>query len=603
MSIDSLRVTRQYAPAIRVSGTYQDRRATLEAHAIQNAREVLTVNATVPIDLRLRSVAERLPADSLTLQIHADSAELAGLEGVAPQIHGLAGQFGADVTVRGTYKQIRGAGQASIHNGSFESQKLGTVGRGVLAHLTFAGDTVRVDTLRMADGDSPRDTISFRGVLFRNADAWQADLTSVSKNFRIIDDPKFASIDATWNVHASGPLKHPQLEGQIALPEATFIVGQQRRIRDVDRFLPGADENTVVGMPVISRLHVQLGSDVRLKSSDANVQLTGNLELSGPLNDPVMQGEVNASHGTYRVNVGVLKRTFRVDSGTVRLDGALVDPRTPTLNVWASYAVRRADFNDQITINAHVTGNLAAPRLQLISTDIGTAVATSEIISYLLFGAPTVGLSGQASSTVQTATAALVPSLGGVLEGALGSFVPFFSSLQVTTAPGNGPQSVTTSPLDGLLNSFALSAGRQVGSDSFINLSGGVCRGNRLSSAQSSPGWFGASIEYEPKYRLSAVLSMDPGVTPCTSVGKFQRRLSVRTRSVQGLAVQVAAAFDDSPRFSNDTASHGPTRERAGFSARSSSELLISIARRRYGRAAVIRAFPRNPRQVLFSRI
>ena len=155
------------------------------------------------------------------------------------------------------------------------------------------------------------------------------------------------------------------------------------------------------------------------------------------------------------------------------------------------------------------------------------AAAQSEIISYLIFGTPSFGVDGLSSATDRTVNAALVPYFGGLLEGVLGSVLPFFSSLQVATISGSGLKTLTTNPVDGLLNSFALTAGRQIGSDSFLNLSGGVCRGSRLTSTQSPSGWFGVSAEYKPRRGPSGVISVEPSGSPCSGLSRYQFGLDV----------------------------------------------------------------------------
>jgi hypothetical protein len=72
-----------------------------------------------------------------------------------------------------------------------------------------------------------------------------------------------------------------------------------------------------------------------------------------------------------------------------------------------------------------------------------------------------------------------------------------------------------------LFNSVGLAAGRQLGTDSFLTLSGGVCRGSRLSSTQSAPAWFGIATEYQPKRGIGGVVSLDPGSTPCNRLGSL----------------------------------------------------------------------------------
>jgi translocation and assembly module TamB len=261
---------------------------------------------------------------------------------------------------------------------------------------------------------------------------------------------------------------------------------------------------------------------VRLKSSSANVQLAGTLEIAGQVNNPYILGEVDASRGTYRIDLGMLKRTFRVDSGTVRVAGT--KDQAASLDIYASYVVRgnENDASRDVRIDAHLTGSSTAPQLEL-SSDLGSGVGQSELISYLIFGSPSFMLDGQGSSTVKSATAALVPSLGGLLEGVLGTMLPFFNSLQVTTVAGNGPQNLVASPLDGVLNSFAITGGRQVGADGFLNISGGRCGGSRLASTQSPSGWAGVSMEYRPRLGIGAIASIDPGPSPCNSVGALSR--------------------------------------------------------------------------------
>jgi translocation and assembly module TamB len=230
-----------------------------------------------------------------------------------------------------------------------------------------------------------------------------------------------------------------------------------------------------------------------------------------------VRGEIIATRGTFRLDLGLLQRTFQVDSGLVRLNGPLSIP--PTLDIHTSYTVRQAARED-VKIGARLSGSVESPRLILSSGDLGTTASETEIISYLLFGAPSFVLDGQSASAVRLATAALVPSLGGAAERALGARLPFLSELQVVTVAGDSPRDFTLNSFEGLLNSFALTAGTQVGTDSYLRLSGGVCRGENR-AAQSLPAWFGIAAEYRPRERLSAELSLTPGSAPCNRIGSF----------------------------------------------------------------------------------
>ena len=524
---DSASVNGRAAPSLSLAATYADRRLQAEAHGTFNTREVLAVRGSLPLDLRLRSVATRKVDDSLSVTVRADSATLDGLEAVVPGVEGLRGTVTANVDIRGSWNSVQPLGTVRLRGGAFTLPQMGFVAQDIVMDDTLARDTVNIHA-RMTDGNGPRNSFAIDGAAWLADGKWRTDITSVGRGFRVADDPRFATADANWLVHFTGLASEPSLEGDLALFNTSLVLGAQRKVRTLRSDSAGGAATESVRKAHISSLRVFLGTNVRLKSRDANVGLSGDLELSGPMTHPYVTGEVYAERGTYRVNLGVLKRTFRVDSGSVLVAGtfnvaqATIDPPA-TLDIWTSYVVRRSE-QDDITVRAHLTGTPDAPRLALASSDLGTSVAQSEIISYLIFGTPSFGVDQLADRAANTA---LVPYVGGLLEGVLGTLFPFFSSLQVATIQGNNLKGLTTSPVDGLLNSFALSAGRQMGSDSFLNLSGGVCRGSRLASTTSPPGWFSVSAEYRPKRGPSGVVSVEPSASPCSGLSRYQFGLDI----------------------------------------------------------------------------
>ena len=101
----------------------------------------------------------------------------------------------------------------------------------------------------------------------------------------------------------------------------------------------------------ISNVSVVLGNDVRLRSSEANVRLLGDLRVvsrtdrstrtvasTGQLIPRLsLEGILTTESGTYNLNLGPLQREFQVLSGgTVTFAG---DPENPTLNIDALYNV------------------------------------------------------------------------------------------------------------------------------------------------------------------------------------------------------------------------------------------------------------------------
>lgn len=513
-TLDSIRSADRARPTLAFEGNYAARKAAITLNATIGGRRVLDITGNVPLDLSLREVEDRVIEAPMALTLRADSLTLADFEALAPSVTGLGGSVHGLVDVGGTLRHPTGRGTLNLRNGAFELPAYGFVARSAEMALALAGDSVFVKRLRLSDGDSPQDSAAITGVIRlagTNWSKWLVNLQSTASRFRVIDDPRLATAEASWELGITGALGEPRLTGAVRLPYAVFTIGPQKRARVIGR---SAGTKQIVGMPNVDGVTVTLGNDVRLKSKDANVQLSGDVELFGALNRPWISGAVSATRGTYRVDLGLIKRTFRVDSGSVILEGT---PDIPAaLDIFTSYTVRGVD--DDIHIGAHLYGTTGKPRLDLTS-DQGSAVGQGEIISYLVFGQSSFALDQARANPGRTAAAALVPSLGGVLEGFLGTLLPFFSTLQVNTVANDNAQSTFANPVDNLLNSFAVTGGRQMGTDSFFSVSGGVCRGSRVSTTASSPFWLGTAVEYRPKRSIGAAITIDPGPAPCSRVG------------------------------------------------------------------------------------
>lgn len=523
-ALDSVRVAGRAAPGLTLHARYERRMLDLELRGRSPdpaaVRDAFLLTAALPLDLALesRTLAQRKLDEDVFIRFVADGTSLTGFDALFPVVSELRGGFDADLLVSGRWGALEPRGVFLVRDGSFAVPALRTGFRDVLMDVALTPDSVIFHRVRLADERSPSDSASLEGTFFRRGTRWNADVHTFARNLRVIDDPSLAEADASWQLHLRGPVDSLQLGGEITVPNANAYIGRQRAILDVGL---SRSPTTAVGryLPRIDDLTIRLGNGVRLRSPEANVQLTGDIAVTGTLSDPNVRGEILATRGTYRLDLGPLQRTFHVDSGIVRMNGPMDNP--PTLDIHTSYLVRQADRED-VKIGARLIGTVREPRLVLSSGDLGSAASETEIISYLIFGSPSFALDNNGTWAVRTATAALVPSLGGAVERALGGRLPFISELQVTTVAGDSPTDFTLNSFEGLLNSLALTAGTQIGTDSYLNLSGGVCRGENR--AASSPArWFGITVEYRPRERLSALLSLNPGSTPCNRVGTFSQ--------------------------------------------------------------------------------
>ena len=524
ITADSGAVESQLMPRLDFKGDYADRRFDVDLRARNGEREEFALTGTLPLDLRLVSLtrAERMRKDEeLYLRFAASGTSVAGLRPFIPGIAGLTGAFDADLLVGGKWGAYEPRGIFLLRDGAFTVPALQTGFRDLLMDVSLAPDSVILHRVRLADATARADTAALEGALFHTDDGWHADIRSVARSLQVIDNPRVAEANVSWQLQLRGPLDSLLLRGNMMVPTANAFIANQRDVLPLEADLAAAEARRKY-MPAIDQLVIQLGNEVRLRSADINVQLMGGLSVSGDLESPFLRGEVIAARGTYRLNLGLLQRTFQVDSGVVRLNGVMrpngTSDNPPQLDIHASYLVRQIDRED-VRIGARITGTTQAPRVTLSSSDLGSTASETDIISYLLFGAPSYALNQQNSSAVRTATAALVPSLGGAVEKALGGQIPWITDLQVTTVAGESPSDFSLRSFEGLLNSFALTAGKQLGPDSYMSLSTGTCRGESP-AAQTLPIWFGLSAEYRPVEKLSALMSISPGNSPCTRVGR-----------------------------------------------------------------------------------
>lgn len=527
-TVDSATAEGRPVPALRFAGTYAARELEIELYGETDGRESFVLTGALPLDLAFESRTrdQRLVDEEIYLRFVADATSLEGIGPFVPGVADLAGLFDADMLVTGEWGDYQPRGVFLLRDGRFTAPALQTRFSDLLMDVSFSPDSVILHRVRLADGAGSTDTATVSGAIHRTATGWYADVNSMARQLRVIDDPRLAEADVSWQFHLGGPLDSLVLSGNMTVPSANaFISASSRQVLALPEDEAAAAQRRKY-IPRLEDVTVELGNEVRLRSPEANVQLQGTVDVTGTLQAPDVFGEISATRGTYRLDLGLLQRTFQVDSGVVRVDGVIplgggfaTDP--PTLDIHASYLVRQA-YAEDVQIRARITGTTRRPRLSLYSADLGTTATDTEIISYLLFGAPSFALDNRGSSAVRSATAALVPSIGGAVEEALGGKIPFISELQVTTVAGDSPSDFTLNSFEGLLNSFALTAGAQLSPDSFLRVSTGVCRGENR-AAQSLPAWFGVTYEYRPRERLSAQVSLDPGSSPCTRVGSFQQ--------------------------------------------------------------------------------
>jgi translocation and assembly module TamB len=530
-ALDSLGAAGVTLPRLALEADYAGRRLVARATVRDSTGGELRGEARVPVDLGLGATERRLLDESLDAEVVADRLQVGALGLVLPDVTRVRGMLSGRVAIRGTPEAPIADGRLVLEDAGARVEALGveaTEGRVVLRAVP---DTLVLDGARVRLGGA-RDTIGVRGwVTYGVGSPRRVALELAADGAQVARQADGTEVDLAGRVRVAGTLERPTVSGRLFIPRATLVADPLGASTALDlssraaRELLGVEEVPVAESAVqaLARIgafvavrdaRVDFGDEVWVRTPEANVRLTGGLAVTVDGERLVLDGTVEANRGVYRLDLGVVKRNFTVDSGRVRFFGA--EGIAPTLDITATNVVRLAT-GEQIPVRVHIGGTLEAPVLTLSSTDpLYASAPESEVISLLVFGAPTFALDGQSQSTVRAVTGVLLPSVGGAVEGTLQRLLPVFNTVQVTTAGGQSQEELSALSL---LDNLAITAGKQVGERTYLRLNTGVCRAVGAAAARGVSLWYGVAAEYRLAPALVAQVGVDPGAAPCTRLG------------------------------------------------------------------------------------
>src|SRR5665213_1350304 len=455
-------------PYFTANGTYDSLRLNTKMTVFRHDTAVMAFNGSWPLNLALVPVQHRMLEDPLKGHLAGDSLDLAVLETISPSFSRPSGTASVALDLSGTWRHPLLTGRVRVRNGEMGLPALGTRLRNLEADVGFRPDSIHIDTLSVASGTEASSKLSLRGTLAlgnildlsSDLSGVRVDLAMSARDFLVVDKRSLARLEISDDVRLAGPFSHMVLNGNVDIERATFylpdlaqktalsldptidpdvgtlvdtnlvevrrtFLGQQRRdVQDAIRYLQ------------VPSLQVHVGNDVWLRSQEANIKLGGQVALTKEAAAQRFDGTIDVERGTYRLDLGLVQRTFQVDSGTVTFYN---DPQQAgTLNIWATYSVRQANqLAQDVGIVVHIGGTLLDPRRDL-SSDERIALSYTEILSYLVFGQPSLLGSGDANnSALRPVAQALLPSAGALIERAINSQIGFFDVVQVQTGSTN----------------------------------------------------------------------------------------------------------------------------------------------------------------------
>jgi translocation and assembly module TamB len=507
-------------PYFSFDADYADRRLSSRVDFFDRGQSVATLALALSADLAFHPVADRFPDEPVSGRLSADSVNLAVLSTFSPVVSTLAGKAAADIAISGTRLNPLFTGKLKVTDGEVGLPRFGVRLTAVQAAIGFAPGEIHIDTLSMRSGAVAGNFMSLTGTMktpnvlgLRNdRSALVLQLRMLARNFQLLDSRRIARVEISDSVELTGKFSAATLSGHIAVEKADFYISDLSRkttvvdLDDPELFADPAiaasrelttsippDVRDAMASLQVENLDVTIGDKVWLRSQEADIKLGGAVKINGSGTQQLL-GRIDVERGTYRLDLGLVQRTFQVDSGYVSFYGDA--ERGGLLNIWASSTVRQANRQgEDVKILAHITGSTDAPQPEFSSGE-RFALSESEILSYLIFGQPS--FFGGTSDTKSTVASTLLPTLGTVMERALTSQVHWVDQITIQTGANSAAQQQNEQNLAALYGS-RFGVGKQIGKSTYVSANAGLCW---LSSASTSQNSFSQSLAVSVEQRL-----------------------------------------------------------------------------------------------------
>jgi translocation and assembly module TamB len=530
---------------VRATSDYRSGRFFFDLDAMRHGRSSLTAKGSWPAAVTLFSMRPR--NDTVRAEFQADTIDLEVVKTLIPALRSsdVKGRLTAKFEVDGTSRAPEVSGSLRVADGQAYVPQLGVTISSINGSVVGTRKGAGQDSLSVALTASTGGTRGQRAGAMRlggyvknllqsnNQQTFSLWLTSNrfhALNLRSTADLYMSTTDT---IRLTGTTKSATLRGGLVVDEGSIYLADRdiARKQAVD-ITAETDSALARRSPLVDTLmtylrvdgvNITLGEDVRLRSAEANVKLSGSLQLQAstnrsrrivsstgaliPLFD--LDGVLETESGSYKLALGPVQREFTVlTGGTVTFDG---DPNNPLLDIRAQHNVRRPGDRD-LGVIVTVAGRLLPyPNLGLTS-NAEYAIAQSDLISYLLIGRSGFDY-GSNTAAAQQIAAVFAPTFSAFAADqlrqrlGLSSFVDAFQ-FQFGTSDDQFGGANNNLRIRDYLYSSTVGAEKQF-KNVFLSLNTGFC-GLQNTVNYDPRNALGAKAEVRFMPELSVKLSYDP---------------------------------------------------------------------------------------------
>ena len=353
--------------------------------------------------------AQLLALDPVRQKLHAEAqlslSNLGLIEALLPEVQDLEGKISLNLAADGTLAEPQLSGKVRLRNGHLRVPGLGLN----ITRLNLSGQSEALNKfgfrLQAHSGDGD---LSIEGqTRLSRADGWPTSLTIKGEDFEAARIPE-AMLLVSPNLQIEQSHRNISLRGDIHIPYARL---QPREITTAARV---SEDAVIIGGEKIAKEKWLIDTQVRLTLGERvhfyGFGFEGRLGGSLLLEDKPGQltratGEINIPEGRYRA----YGQRLEIELGRLLFTGG--PPTNPGLDL---RAVRHVD---DITAGIRVRGSLKQPQLELFSIP---AMDQTDMLAYLLLGAPIESASGEQGAMMAQAALALGLSGGDHLARTIG---------------------------------------------------------------------------------------------------------------------------------------------------------------------------------------
>jgi translocation and assembly module TamB len=396
----------------------------------QNSR--LIWKGAAPVTLSLAPFKFALAESGLDLKVQSQDINLSLLTLFTKEVEEAESKVEAVVEVKGNPHSPKVTGYIRWAAGRLLVRQAGTPFTLDAGEIRLQGDKIAIPEIAINSRGTARFSgeISLAGGGRVRATARLDDFLALNRGGN--------NLIASGLIDLGGPLNALVAKGHLMVPTANFRPTFFQTGRNPDIVLvsqKGAPKGKKAAVPNIYKnmaidVSVEAPGGVWLKDPMGQVELTANLKIKkAPDRELALGGEIRSLHGTLEVE----GKEFKVERAILTLPGA---PHKPIMvDAKASRPMEDAD----ITIVVMVNGTLTNPQIHLESLP---PLPPTDVLSYLVFGAPAATLSRDQYLAFAAQYGLLGGGGGNKLGEILGSTIPFLSGIKVKTGMVSGRPTV-----------------------------------------------------------------------------------------------------------------------------------------------------------------